>query len=587
MVVPSFRVAPIGQETSREQSFLSEQVISIKKKTGRPRGSHRKEGGKLTSTESSIQPKVRIGRPIGSHKKQADQFKSTKPSVLSVPSTGFKRGRGRPRLQKNISVVIPSFNGPQPQELESTPSAETESDDMLNNAKPQYSMIAASGLGQSDTEDVTSRDQSVELLPSSKKRRLNTSNAFINLSSDDNDDERSPHPAKRAKKLPETSPDPITDDSTALLRQFQARVYGPSIIPHRHSKPSPTLDDSNALLRQFQTHTYPSNKGSSSSESSMGPTPRPLEPLPAHSHYIPPNSLSTEAPIPAGAQPVADPAKPPASYLNNSLTVSHSPQPQPAKNPISPPKTIQRKVSLTPHFPPSMSFSHKSSNGSAESRPAPSQSSKMTLSQSSSIMPSPLTKKKPSPIPQSAPPQSSQTSSTTNKIGFAGLPRAKDITDYFAPKATVAQTAPIKAPNSPTTQLLDPEVSESEDQLARESSASDSTSSEVIVVGQSRVTPTNQAAAAEAKPQEQSSDHDRTDDESSEDDSSEDESGDEHAGKMIVSNTAAPIQSTASPRTEQSSSEALTKAFGVKGDEEDSSSDSDSESSEVMIIRSR
>lgn len=204
-------------------------------------------------------------------------------------------------------------------------------------------------------------------------------------------------------------------------------------------------------------------------------------------------------------------------------------------------------------------------------------------------MPSPPKKKKPSPIPQSAPPQSSQTSSTTSKIGFAGLPRAKDITDYFAPKATVAQTAPIKAPNSPTTQLLDPEVSESEDQLARESSASDSTSSGVIVVGQSRVTPTNQAAATEAKPQEQCSDHDRTDNESAEDDSSEDESEDEHAGKMIVSDTAAPILSTASPRTEQSSSEALTKASEAKGDEKDSSSesdsDSDSESSEVMIIR--
>lgn len=609
-VVPSFNIAPIGEETSREQSLLPEASVSIKKKIGRPIGSYKKTGSKFTSVQPSIPSKVKIGRPIGSYKrghykKKVDRFTSTKPSVLSEPSTSIKTGPGRPPRQKNLSVVIPSFNGPQPQELESAPSAESESDEKLGAPKPQYSMVAASGLGQSDTEDVTSRDPSVELVPSIKRRRLDT--AFINLSSDANGDERSPHPPKRARVFPESSPDPIADDSAALLRQFQARVYGPdhsaksSTIPHQQSKPSPTLDDSSSLLRQFRAHTHSSSLGSSSSDSLMGPTPRPLKPLPAQ--YVSSKPLPKEKVLPQQPPPRGDRAKVPASYLKNSITVSCSPWRPPAKTtstrPTSPSKSIPRKVSLTPHFPPSTSFNHGPMDGSADSRPqsslsstsrhAPSQRSNTAFSQSSRMMPARPKKKKASPTPRIAPSQLSQTSSKS-KLGFAGLAQAKDITDYFAPKATVAKTTPIPAPHSPTLQLLGPEDSESEDQLARKSS-SDSISSKVVIVRQNRGTSTNKTATtAEARPQKPSSSNAREpiDLGSSEDDSSEDESEAGHDSTTHISNPAALVQPTASSANAQSSAEALNRAFEIEDDEDsdsDSDSKSDSLSSEVMIVR--
>lgn len=607
-IVPSFNIAPVNEETSREQSLLLEGPISMKRKVGRPKGSFNKKDTKVTSTEPSVPSKVQVGRPKGSHKrgpheKKADKFTSTKPSFLSESSTFIKEARGQPPRQKNLSVVIPSFNGPQPQKLESTPGAETESDEVLGDPKPQYSMVIASGLGQSDTEEATSRDQSVELVSSSKKRRLVTSNAFIDLDPDIDGDERSLPQTKRAKLLPETSPDPIANDSAALIRQFQARVYGPdhsakgSTIPHQQSKPSSTLNDSTALFRQSQAHTRSSSHGSSSSDSLMGPTPRPLKPLPAQ--YVPNKPLPGEETLPQRPPPGDNLATIPASYPNNCITASHFPRRQPVTTTptkiSSPSRSIQRKVSLTPHFPPGTSFSHNNSldgsskstsqtSSSSASRHAPSQPANTIISQSSRIMPpSPPEKRKLSPELRSAPPHSSQASSTS-KIGFTGPPREKAITDYFAPKAAVAETAPTETAHSPSLQLLGPENSESEDQLARESSH-DSISSEIIVVRQNRVTPTNQAGTAEARPQEASSnDHDRIDLDSSEDDSSEDESEDEHHGTNRVSNTVAPVRSTASPVKMPSSAENLNRTFEIE-DDEDSDSDSDSESSEVMIVR--
>ena len=604
-IVPSFSVAPIGEETSREQSLLPKDFIFLKRKPGRPRGSDNRIGSKFTS--------VKISNP---DKKTAPIITRTKPSILLESSTTAKRTRGRPPRQKNVAVVIPSFNGPQPQELESTPGTESENDEMLEHPKPQYSMVVASGLGQSDTDDMTSRDVSVELEPPSNKRRLGTSDASIDLNLDDNDDNKSPHPIKKAKTLPETSPDPIASDSVALLSQFQARVYGPdrpaksSTVPHRKFKPSPTLDGSTAPPRQLHEYTRPSSPDASSSDSLMGPTPRPLKPLPKQ--YVPSKPLSGEVSLPQRPPQKDNPAKVPASYLNKSIMASHSPHNLPTKTPptktTSPSKTIPRKVSLTPHFPPNASFSHsKSANSSADrkpqrsnsssSRPAPSQSSNTTFSHTTRIMPSPPKKRKASPVPRNAPPKSSQ-SSATSRIGFAGIPLAEDITDYFAPRATVAKPAPapvpVEAPHSPSLQLLGPEDNESEDQLARTSST-DSLNSDIIVVRHNRLTPSTAAAAAvaaEARPQESSNSHDRTQlhmsDDNSSDDSSEDTSEDEHEDKSRVSNAAAPIpvHSRADPKKAQSSAEALSKAFEIEDDDDDDSdSESDSLSSEVMVVR--
>ena len=491
--------------------------------------------------------------------------------------------------------MIPSFNGPQPQELESTPSAESESDEISGHPKPQYSMITASGLGQSDTEDVISRDQSVELVSSSNKRRLDSSTAFVDLDNADEIVERSPHPTKRAKSLPETSPDPIADDSAALLRQFQARVYGPDQSTKGSTEPSPTLDDSTALLRQFRAHSHPSSLGSSSPDSLMEPIPRQLKSPQAQ--HIPSKPLPEEAIFPHMSSSSKNPTK--ASAL--SITVCDPPKREPAKAAptklTSPPKAFQRKVSLTPHFPPpSTSLGHHSSlSVPADSRPrpsnnrhAPSYPTNTDFPPSSRIMPSSPKKRKLSPVPRNTPSQSSQASSTS-KIGFAGLPQAKHITDFFAPKAKTAKAAPVKAPQSPTLQLLDPEDSESEDQLARGSSP-DSIGSEVVIVRQNRVTPIYQAAATEAMSQEPSNDNEQIYHDSWEDDSSKDEREDELDITTHHPHTAAPVYPGLSPAKVQDGAEALNQAFDLEDDgDPDSNSDSDSDSlnSEVMIVRSR
>ena len=597
-IIPSFDTVPIGQETSREQSLLPEAPILIKKK---------------------------IGRPKGTFKKKAVNLTSTKPSVLSEPSTAIKRGPGRPRRQQNLSVVIPSFNGPQPQEPESTPTTLSESDKIIIDPKPQYSMITASGLGQSDTEDVTSRDRSLEILPSSKRRRLGTESASLDPSHDEDDAERSPTQAKRVKMFPDMSPDPIADDNIALLRQFQARVYGPdrpekgSDISHRQCKPSFTSDSNHTRIRR-------SSLNSSSSDSTMGHTQRPLQSLPIPK--VPSKPLPEEEfPRPP---PGDNSTKVFTPCLDSSIAVPHSPSHHPAKTPptrsTSPSKSIQRKVSLTPHIPPSTSFCYSKSlhrpaqSGSQPSifsadRQMPPQPSDTTLSQTSRITPSLPTKRKPpSPTPQSAPSQSTQASSTS-KLGFAGLPRATAITDYFAPKASTVTKPPpptIKPRYSPTMQLIGAadDDSNSEDQLAHvDSCATDSISPEAIVVRRpNRDTPptTTQAAVTSSS----AHDHDLDSASSSEDESSSSSEEDAHEHEheaptnRPVSNTAAsssPAQSTTTTSTTktnsnvqanvqvQHSADTLSRAFDVIDDEvgdEDSASESDCLSSEVMVVRS-
>ena len=600
-IIPSFNTIPIGQETSREQSLLPEAPIVIKKKIGRPKGTFRKKAVNLTST---------------------------KPSVLSEPSTAIKRGPGRPRRQQNLSVVIPSFNGPQPQELESTPTTLSESDKIIKDYKPQYSMITASGLGQSDTEDVTSRDRSLEILPSSKRRRLGTESASLDPSHDEDDAERSPTQAKRVKMFPDMSPDPIADDNIALLRQFQARVYGPdrpekgSDISHRQCKPSLTSDSNHTRIRR-------SSLDSSSSDVTMGHTQRPLKSLPIPK--VPSNPLPEEEfPRPPGdiSTKVLTPC------LDSSITVPRSPSHHLAKTPptrsTSPSKSNPRKVSLTPHIPPSTSVSYSKSlhrpaqSGSQPSissagRLMPPQPSDTTLSQTSRITSSlPKKRKPPSPTPQSAPSQSTQASSTS-KLGFAGLPRATAITDYFAPKASAATKTPpptIQPRYSPTMQLIGAadNDSDSEDQLAHvDSSATDSISSEAIVVRRpNRVTPptTTQAAVTSSS----AHDHDLDSASSPEDESSSSSSSsssseaDAHAHEheheaptdRPVSNTAAsssPAQSTTSTTKTnvqanvqvQHSADTSSRAFDVIDHEvgdEDSATGSDGLSTEVMVVRS-
>ena len=428
-LLPSFNVAPVGEETSREHSLLPEGPILSKKRIGRPKGTFRKK-------------------------------------AVNQPSTVVKKPRGRPPRQRNLSVVIPTFNGPQPQNVESTPGTQSESDGILDNPKPQYSMIAASGLGQSDTEDQTSRDQSVELGPSSKRRRLDKGNAAIDSSLNDNNAGRSLSQNDRAELFSDMSPDPIADDSTALLRQFQARVYDHNHsekshgISYRQSKSSLTFDDSHF-------YTPRSSLDSSSSDSLMRHKQSRLKSPPKEN--TPSKPSREEEPLQLPTKTV--PTRIPTSFSEKSIIMSCSPHHQPANTPpdksTSPTQSIRRKISLTPHFPPNMSFSQsRSIKNSAERRPKPSpppasrhippQPTRTTLLQSSSTQrPLPKKRKLP-PTIRRAPSQSSHSqTSSTSKLGFAGLPRARSITDYFAPKAPIPNPPPpIKPRHSPSSQLL-------------------------------------------------------------------------------------------------------------------------------------
>ena len=570
--LPSFSVAPIGEETSREQSLVPEGSILTKKRVGRPKGTLRKK-------------------------------------AINDPLAVSRKPRGRPPRQRNISVVIPAFDGPQPQNVESTPGTQSESDEILENPKPQYSMIAASGLGQSDTEDQTSRDQSVELGPSSKRRRLDTTNAFVDPSPDDNNAGRSFGQNHKAELFSDMSPDPIADDSTALLQQFQARVYGPNHsekshkIPHRQSKSSLTFDDNHFF-------TPRSSLGSSSSDSLMGHNPPCLKPLPKETTPSNPPQEEVSPQLPPGNMPT----KISTSNSENSIAMSYPPHHQTANTPpkksISPAKSTRRRISLTPHFPPSVSLSHsRPMKHSAERRPKPSpppasrhippQPTRTALPQSASTQ-LPLPKKrKLSPNPRRAPSQSSHSqTASTSKLGFAGLPRAKSIKDYFAPKAPVPNPPPpVKPRHSPSSQLLGSAAansnhnsdsdSDSEDQLARQPSPdsdsdSDSRTSEILIIHRN---PTSQTTKIESKPQDPSSSTPTPSDL----DSSETQNSDSDAAPPISNTATAPIHQATVPTTKRS----LSAAFELDDDDDDddddeeseTESDSDSRSSEVMILR--
>ena len=582
-LLPSFNVAPVevGEETSREHSLLPEGPMLSKKRIGRPKGTFRKK-------------------------------------AVNQPSTVIKKPRGRPPRQRNLSVVIPTFNGPQPQNVQSTPGTQSESDEILNTPKPQYSMIAASGLAQSDTEDQTSRDQSVELGPSSKRRRLDKGNASTDPSLNDNNTGRSLSQNNGTELFSDMSPDPIADDSTALLRQFQARVYGHNHsekshgISHRQSKSSLTFDDSHF-------YTPRSSLGSSSPDSLMGHKQSRLISLPKVNTPPKPSREEESLQLP----PEKIPTKIPTSFSENSNIMSYSPH-QPANTPpnksTSPAQSIRRKISLTPHFPPNMSFSQsRSMKHSAERRPKPSpppasrhmppQPTRTNLLQSSSTQrPLPKKRKLP-PTIRRAPSQSSHSQTlSTSKLGFAGLPRAKSITDYFARKARIPNPPPpIKPRHSPSSQLLGSAAadsnydSDSEDQLAREPSSdrdsesdnesdsesdSDSRNSEVMIIRQN---PTTQTTNTE-KPS--SNSHTPSDLDESEDQSSASESEPNDAAPHISNAAASPIQQPTTILTTKTNrtTESLTTGFELDSDDDDedegeTESDSDSRSSEVMIIR--
>ena len=521
-------VSPAELERFENKDFYDEdereRLLPPKKPRGRPRRDHILIPSFSVGPigEGAILPKVSVvirrkpGRPKGSFKNKPGSETLTKVSLPTEPSTVIKRRRGRPPGQKNVSVVIPSFNGPQPQPLNGTSGAPSESDEIPDKPKPQYSMLTASGLGQSDNEDVTSRDQSVERLPlSSKKRGLEARTAFMSLDSDENDnDEIASDRIKRARRFSETSPDPIADDSVALLRQFEAQIYGPnsseksSVIPHRHGNPRASLNSSHTGSRP-----PPSDPPTRPIQQSLSQDVKPQPP---------PNGSSFAQHTPRHTS-----TNTPTAHLRKSPTVVNSSLSNPAQTtptrPTSPPRVISRKVSLTPHFPPSTSFNQSKTTTSDSANdephlPTPSASRRLPPKQSDKTSTRPRhidsqPPKKRDPSPRVARSQSSQ-APRSSKIGIANLSRTKSIKDYFAPMLTAPKPQlppllPSQPSPSPTSQLLGAYEEDSEDQLARESSSSSSSAnslhSEITATRPNHPQPHTTSIAAAASPQRMSS----------------------------------------------------------------------------------
>ena len=186
------------------QDFLEEDVREASrpppKPMGRPIGSKLIDGrlvlaGASTGPPSAQKPQTQLSRPVvvvPSSSRAVHQgaafAASSRTSHLAIKVLA-------PNVSQQVAVRVPSFNGPQPGQIRHVPETDASSEsseDELScqrpTRRPQYAMIAASGLASLKTsqEEETSREVSVSRTASpeaavsynheqsSKRRRLNT-----------------------------------------------------------------------------------------------------------------------------------------------------------------------------------------------------------------------------------------------------------------------------------------------------------------------------------------------------------------------------------------------------------------------------
>ena len=385
-------------------------------------------------------------------------------------------------LPVSIQVRVPSFNGPQPGQTDKVSEVDTRSEsseDQLTSHKhsrrPQYSMVAASGLAPSETSlEENSRDPSISSAPSH---------------------DPSPYQerpvAKRRKILPDhgatecdvfpkhfNHPGFRGTSSLATLASKKCQTHVQSVEEDEPLDPVDTINVSEeetereALLRQFQTNPV-YEQGNSSNLSSTSSTSFPEQryhtaPTEADDMLIDPNIIAQRVGFvaPGGLDKVIAQRQDPilSHSSSNKLTT-----------PVKPPL---KRTSLTPHFPQAVKFSSQKHNDLPKNHAhhlsptrtltvQPKHAAPPMEEQQSSIriLANHLKDYSSGSNLQKDHNAKTQTPSFTQpkKPSYQNFAPTSNITKFFRPKATPSKPSPLARSGS---------GSESEDPLTRASSSS-------------------------------------------------------------------------------------------------------------------
>ena len=299
---------------------------------------------------------------------------SREQSTLASGLINRKRPHGRPRRN---TVSAPSFNGPQPglevriptglRTSSMVPDSESSSEIESTPRRQQYSMVAASGLAPPETsEEETSREvsmagtQSPDVEPSSKRRKLESGGILQYLAPTSTPMVRIPldvrpkaisHPAQIStqSRLVDLTEDKTDSEEVDTIKPLS--YDGP-----KDSSPMLGIDEERqALLRQPQSRDNQQNSPASSSSDSLigsiiAPRTQPSQSQLSQATQKQANSIDN--PFPLKASPRSASSLPPLRNKAGDSTSStqHTP----------PNKSRPRRVSLTPHFPHAMTYNHNS-----------------------------------------------------------------------------------------------------------------------------------------------------------------------------------------------------------------------------------
>lgn len=408
-------------------------------------------------------------------------------STLSSGLINSKRPRGRPRRN---TVSAPSFNGPQPGLEVRIPiglrtssvvaDSENSSEIEATPRRLQYSMVAASGLAPPETsEEETSREvsmagtQSPDIEPSPKKRKIESTGTLQCLA---------PRSTPMVRIPPDVRPKAISHPSQKSAQSGLVDLTGDetdsenvdTIKPLSYDSPkdsSPMLgidEKRQTPLRQFQSHDNQQNSpASSSSDSLIGSTvvQRTQQSESHPSQATQKQANSTDNPFSLKDSPRSATKLP---LLRNKTRES-----TPSTQHTSPNKSRPRKVSLTPHFPPAMTYNHNSYSPT-DIRPVSSFSADSKNSSLPTRIQAPPHKRKRSPEPIESSNPTSKPSRTPVSSLLKPLQPTNYITDFFQPKRS-----PIK-----TLQLMEEEDDDESYKPIAHSSSPDSPSSEILVAQQ-------------------------------------------------------------------------------------------------------
>ena len=531
------------------------------------------------------------------------------PDVTSAePSSGLssKRPRGRPR--KNV-VSVPSFNGPQPGlgvripmglgPSAVAPYSASSSAIESTQRRQQYSMVAASGLAPPETsEEETSREVSMAISPdpgpSSKRRKVESSDTLHYRASTSTPMVRIPLSARPKAFM--VAPQPVHEPVAYKLVDLTGDSDSEEVdtikpLPRTYDGPqdqSPNLEtdeEREALLRQFQTRPIRRSSPASSSSSAgslMGSIAvhRRSHPQALRAQQMQPDSLGRS--FPATGRPGASIASRPLDSRVGDVKsrTDQASQQTPHR------KSRPRNVSLTPHFPHGMTYNRNSYNPT-DIRPVSSTSTRNNNSSKPSqthtfpnkwkLSPEPIAHIHSNPRPLRTP--------TSNLL--KPLIPTKDITKFFRPRSS-----PVKA-SQPTASKDDKRgedySDEESDDLIAHSSSPDSPSTEVHVVPRhARVDTSTPGVVADSQdgPNVQLTTNQSEEANSNSDSSNDDESIElELASDNVV--PALTVGSTRNPLEDLDMNHASEEGYQSSADEnnEDETSESDSLSSEVLVVR--